>query len=80
MFAILCVELPEVQYIDLSDIAHVVKDDFIVVSVHVVVMVMYDFIIKKKFKPRIKLNDNITYTYFFRICHINKHSTACTIQ
>ena len=36
MFAILCVELPEVQYIDLSDIAHVVKDDIIVVSVHVV--------------------------------------------
>ena len=45
------------------------KDDIIVVSVHGVVMVMYHFIIKIKFKPRIKLNDNITFTSFFRMSY-----------
>ena len=31
---ILCIELPQVQYVDLSEIVHVLKNDIIVTSVH----------------------------------------------
>ena len=31
---ILCIELPQVQYIDLSEVVHVVKNDIILKSVH----------------------------------------------
>ena len=48
IFAILCVESPNVQYIGLSETVYVVKDDIIVVCVHVVDMVMYDFIMSLK--------------------------------
>ena len=50
IFAILCVESPNVQYIGLSETVYVVKDDIIVVCVHVVDMVMYDFIMSLKQK------------------------------
>ena len=36
------------QYIGLSETVYVVKDDIIVVRVHVVDMVMYDFIMSLK--------------------------------
>ena len=31
---ILCIESPQVQYIDLSEVVHVVKNDIILTSVH----------------------------------------------
>ena len=31
---ILCIELSQVQYIDLSEVVHVVKNDIILTSVH----------------------------------------------
>ena len=55
---ILCIELPQVQYIDLSEIVHVVKNDIILTSVHLKLLAFFvaRHVLSGKVSPKWRLN------------------------
>ena len=55
---ILCIELPQVQYIDLSEVVHVVKNDIIVTSVRPKLSTFFvvRHVLSDKVSPKWRLN------------------------
>ena len=64
IFAIFCVEFPQVQCIDLSEVVHVVKDDIIVICVHLRLLTLFvvTCFLSAKVSPEWRLN--LSFAFF----------------